>query len=73
MPVQAASLRFHLYGNGERFADMDAFIDYTTGLIRQELEEWRARGRLIPETEAAFDVGRNSGPAQQSAPAAAAQ
>lgn len=73
MPVQPASLRFRLYGNGARFADMDAFIAYTVGLIEEKLEEWRARGRLIPEIEAAFDVERNGAAAQQSAPAAVAR
>ena len=71
--VQPASLRFHLYGNGTRFVDMDAFIAYTIGLIKEELEEWRVRGRLIPETEAAFDVERNGAAVRQSAPAAAAR
>ena len=65
MLVQPASLRFKLYGYAGRFADMDAFIAYTTELVRKELEKWRTRGRLIPETEAAFAVGRCVGPSAQ--------
>lgn len=65
MLVQPASLRFKLYGYAGRFADMEKFVAYTGELVRKELEKWRPQGRLIPETEAAFAVGRCAGPSQQ--------
>ena len=45
-----------LYADDSRFVDEDAFTRYTKTLIREQLQRMNASGRLLPETEQAFDA-----------------